>query len=52
MAQYIYTMIGVSKIVPPNRTIIKNLTPALRELSEAACTSPTQMEFQNHLIKA
>ena len=23
MAQYIYTMIGVSKIVPPNRTIIK-----------------------------
>jgi len=26
MAQYIYTMIGVSKIVPPNRTIIKDIS--------------------------
>ncbi len=26
MAQYIYTMIGVSKIVPPNREIIKNIS--------------------------
>ena len=26
MAQYIYTMIGVSKIVPPNRTIIRDLS--------------------------
>jgi ATP-binding cassette ChvD family protein len=26
MAQYIYTMIGVSKIVPPNRTIIRDIS--------------------------
>jgi len=26
MAQFIYTMIGVSKIVPPNRTIIKDIS--------------------------
>jgi sulfate-transporting ATPase len=26
MAQYIYTMIGVSKTVPPNRTIIKDIS--------------------------
>ena len=26
MAQYIYTMIGVSKVVPPNRTIIKDIS--------------------------
>ena len=26
MAQYIFTMIGVSKIVPPNRTIIKDIS--------------------------
>jgi len=26
MAQYIYTMIGVNKIVPPNRTIIKDIS--------------------------
>jgi len=26
MAQYIYTMIGVSKIVPPDRTIIKDIS--------------------------
>jgi ATP-binding cassette ChvD family protein len=26
MSQYIYTMIGVSKIVPPNRTIIKDIS--------------------------
>src|SRR5210317_1721428 len=26
MAQYIYTMIGVSKAVPPNRTIIKDIS--------------------------
>ncbi len=26
MAQYIYTMIGVSKIVPPNKTIIKDIS--------------------------
>ncbi len=26
MAQYIYTMIGVSKIVPPNNTIIKDIS--------------------------
>jgi sulfate-transporting ATPase len=26
MAQYIYTMIGVSKMVPPNRTIIKDIS--------------------------
>jgi ATPase subunit of ABC transporter with duplicated ATPase domains len=26
MAQYIYTMIGVSKIVPPQRTIIKDIS--------------------------
>jgi len=26
MAQYIYTMIGVNKVVPPNRTIIKDIS--------------------------
>ena len=26
MAQFIYTMIGVSKIVPPNRTIIRDIS--------------------------
>src|SRR5210317_2330535 len=26
MAQYIYTMIGVSKTVPPNRTIIEDIS--------------------------
>ncbi|MDH4020969.1 MAG: energy-dependent translational throttle protein EttA [Xanthomonadales bacterium] len=26
MAQFIYTMIGVSKVVPPNRTIIKDIS--------------------------
>ncbi len=26
MTQYIYTMIGVSKVVPPNRTIIKDIS--------------------------
>ena len=26
MAQYIYTMIGVSKTVPPNREIIKDIS--------------------------
>ena len=26
MAQYIYTMIGVSKVVPPNRTIIRDIS--------------------------
>ncbi len=26
MSQYIYTMIGVSKVVPPNRTIIKDIS--------------------------
>jgi ATP-binding cassette ChvD family protein len=26
MAQYIFTMIGVSKVVPPNRTIIKDIS--------------------------
>ena len=26
MAQYIYTMIGVNKIVPPNRTIIRDIS--------------------------
>ena len=26
MSQFIYTMIGVSKIVPPNRTIIKDIS--------------------------
>ena len=25
MAQYVYTMIRVSKVVPPKRTIIKNI---------------------------
>jgi ATPase subunit of ABC transporter with duplicated ATPase domains len=26
MAQYIYTMIGVNKVVPPNRTIIRDIS--------------------------
>ena len=26
MAQFIYTMIGVSKVVPPNRTIIRDIS--------------------------